>query len=132
MKPIVLQHDLSGYAFCKVGVKRETSITIVRMVARSVIPILRAIPARLRVHLLSRLSGMPWPNYSDIRSRLWSPDTITHLVTSGFVEAKSNKIRLVKRIAFGLRSFTHFRARIQHGYSGLVIDHSIPQRTKKR
>jgi len=35
-----------------------------------------------------------------------------HRVTSGFVEGINCKIRLIKRIAFGLPNFDHFRLRI--------------------
>ena len=33
-------------------------------------------------------------------------------ITSGFVEGMNNKIRLFKRIAFGLPNFKHFRLRM--------------------
>lgn len=35
-----------------------------------------------------------------------------HRVTSGFVEGVNCKIRLIKRIAFGLPNFDHFRLRV--------------------
>jgi len=35
-----------------------------------------------------------------------------HRVTSGFVEGMNGKIRLLKRIAFGIPNFTHFRLRM--------------------
>ena len=36
----------------------------------------------------------------------------THRITSGFVEGMNSKIRLLKRIAFGLPNFEHFRLRM--------------------
>ena len=47
--------------------------------------------------------------------RNWKPEIISffiHRVTSGFVEGVNCKIRLIKRIAFGLPNFDHFRLRI--------------------
>ena len=35
-----------------------------------------------------------------------------HRVTSGFVEGMNSKIKLIKRIAFGIPNFSHFRLRI--------------------
>lgn len=35
-----------------------------------------------------------------------------HRVTSGFVEGMNSKIRLLKRIAFGMPNFKHFRLRM--------------------
>ena len=32
--------------------------------------------------------------------------------TNGFIEGTNNKIKVIKRIAFGYRSFYHFKARI--------------------
>jgi len=45
----------------------------------------------------------------------WQPEILSffiHRVTSGFVEGINCKIRLIKRIAFGLPNFDHFRLRI--------------------
>ena len=45
----------------------------------------------------------------------WKPEIVCffiHRVTSGFVEGVNCKIRLIKRIAFGLPNFDHFRLRI--------------------
>ena len=45
----------------------------------------------------------------------WQPEILGFFiqrVTSGFVEGVNCKIRLIKRIAFGLPSFDHFRLRI--------------------
>ena len=47
--------------------------------------------------------------------RNWQPEIVCffiHRVTSGFVEGVNCKIRLIKRIAFGLPNFDHFRLRI--------------------
>lgn len=47
--------------------------------------------------------------------RNWKSEVVNffvHRVTSGFVEGMNSKIRLVKRIAFGLPNFEHFRLRI--------------------
>lgn len=45
----------------------------------------------------------------------WQPEILnffTHRITSGFVEGMNGKIRLLKRIAFGLPNFEHFRLRM--------------------
>ncbi len=47
--------------------------------------------------------------------RNWKSEILnffTNRVTSGFVEGVNNKIRLLKRIAFGLPNFKHFRLRM--------------------
>ena len=47
--------------------------------------------------------------------RNWQPEIVNffrHRVTSGFVEGVNCKIRLIKRIAFGLPNFDHFRLRV--------------------
>jgi transposase len=45
----------------------------------------------------------------------WMPEILNffnHRVTSGFVEGMNCKIRLIKRLAFGLPNFDHFRLRV--------------------
>ncbi len=45
----------------------------------------------------------------------WKPQIVNffaHRVTSGFVEGMNSKIRLLKRIAFGMPNFKHFRLRM--------------------
>ena len=47
--------------------------------------------------------------------RNWMPEILNFFnqrVTSGFVEGMNCKIRLIKRIAFGLPNFDHFRLRV--------------------
>ncbi len=38
--------------------------------------------------------------------------TLTHNYTNGPIEGKMNKIKVLKRVAFGFRSFKNFRLRI--------------------
>jgi len=45
----------------------------------------------------------------------WSTEIVNffyHRITSGFVEGMNSKIRVLKRIAFGIPSFEHFRLRV--------------------
>lgn len=46
---------------------------------------------------------------------LWECEVVnffTHRITSGFVEGMNSKIRVLKRIAFGIPNYEHFRLRI--------------------
>lgn len=54
--------------------------------------------------------------------RRWEQEIRTYVaerITNGFVEGTNNKIKLIKRRAFGFRNFAHFRYRILHECGGL-------------
>jgi len=52
----------------------------------------------------------------------WEQEILTYFderITNGFVEGTNNKIKLIKRRAFGFRNFENFRYRILHECGGL-------------
>ena len=52
----------------------------------------------------------------------WKQEILTYFderITNGFVEGTNNKIKLIKRRAFGFRNFENFRYRILHECGGL-------------
>ena len=52
----------------------------------------------------------------------WEQEILTYVderITNGFVEGTNNKIKLIKRRAFGFRNFENFRYRILHECGGL-------------
>lgn len=54
--------------------------------------------------------------------RRWEQEILTYFderITNGFVEGTNNKIKLIKRRAFGFRNFENFRYRILHECGGL-------------
>jgi transposase len=54
--------------------------------------------------------------------RHWEQEILTYFderITNGFVEGTNNKIKLIKRRAFGFRNFENFRYRILHECGGL-------------
>jgi len=54
--------------------------------------------------------------------RRWEQEILTYVderITNGFVEGTHNKIKLIKRRAFGFRNFENFRYRILHECGGL-------------
>jgi transposase len=54
--------------------------------------------------------------------RRWEQEIRTYFderITNGFVEGTNNKIKLIKRRAFGFRNFENFRYRILHECGGL-------------
>ncbi len=44
-------------------------------------------------------------------------------LTSGFVEGMNNKLKLIKRLAYGYRNFTHFRLRVLVECDGGISSH---------
>ena len=54
--------------------------------------------------------------------RRWEQEILTYFderITNGFVEGTNHKIKLIKRRAFGFRTFENFRYRILHECGGL-------------
>lgn len=60
------------------------------------------------------LSFTPLDNFCKTLTN-WKSEIVnffTNRITSGFVEGMNSKIKLLKRIAFGIPNFKHFRLRI--------------------
>ncbi len=67
--------------------------------------------------LLAELSNLPEFKASVTSIQNWDQyilNAFEYPYTNGFTEGCSNKIKVLKRISFGVRNFTRFRNRILH------------------